>query len=706
MLTSGRFGINPSAGGFNISSRVGQRQRGSILASAHGYHGDTGRDAFLSTRGQNYLVSMRGQGTLFSVRRNAPATFIGSTIPDDMMRELTSTSPGLCLGCSCCMTSEMDSLTESLQDDQASRANSPRISGGEMTEKLTNLDLASSAGLAVEVSEWKLVGQLAMPLMFGKVADEISTVSSMAFYGHLGTAALAASTIAYSGMNFTLVFVYGLQQAAYTLVPQASGSGNTKQVGTVLSMMMLWTCVFIMIPIIISWFFLGDVLQLIGAGDSSGTVENSCVATNLTLNTTSGGGYGDGGGGGSTGIDIGRVTSYARASLTWLFPYTAVMSITTWLECLEIVTTVSFVNAASTLFKVFTTYVFMFPMNYGLNGYAYGYALSSLIQCFLMWFVVFKWKKQHMNPVQYWHGFDLKAALNKKQTCRYIKMSTPMIVQLAMQSWASTFFYAFMASYGAEQVSGYGVADQMTGTGGSIALALYTATSVRVGTVLGENAPERAKTAALAGVCYSIVAGGVLASCMFLARGKLAMLFSPTDEYVQTLIKNSSVPVAIFYFLNSVVYGLWAVLEAQMRPGIPSFGLVVSQWFVSVPLTVILLKFACITNLPQFAGLSPLEVCWWSQNVGQIMMLTLLGGSILCSDWEALAQEAVEYAASCEEEAEDEDDPGSGEEFNFEMKRDRKKSRRLTGIEDAAAPPDALRGSTSIFDGLPPDTDA
>ena len=31
----------------------------------------------------------------------------------------------------------------------------------------------------------------------------------------------------------------------------------------------LWTCVFIMIPIIISWFFLGDVLQLIGAGDSS-----------------------------------------------------------------------------------------------------------------------------------------------------------------------------------------------------------------------------------------------------------------------------------------------------------------------------------------------------------------------------------------------------------------------------------------------------
>ena len=30
------------AQGFNISSRVGQRQRGSILASAHGYHGDTG----------------------------------------------------------------------------------------------------------------------------------------------------------------------------------------------------------------------------------------------------------------------------------------------------------------------------------------------------------------------------------------------------------------------------------------------------------------------------------------------------------------------------------------------------------------------------------------------------------------------------------------------------------------------------------------
>ena len=35
----------------------------------------------------------------------------------------------------------------------------------------------------------------------------------------------------------------------------------------------------------------------------------------------------------------------------------------------------------------------------GLNGYAYGYALSSLIQCFLMWFVVFDSRLPITTPI-------------------------------------------------------------------------------------------------------------------------------------------------------------------------------------------------------------------------------------------------------------------------------------------------------------------
>ena len=47
-----------------------------------------------------------------------------------------------------------------------------------------------------------------------------------ALWGMLGTAGLAAANIATTGMSFTLVTIYGLQQALYSLVPQAQGAND------------------------------------------------------------------------------------------------------------------------------------------------------------------------------------------------------------------------------------------------------------------------------------------------------------------------------------------------------------------------------------------------------------------------------------------------------------------------------------------------
>ena len=76
---------------------------------------------------------------------------------------------------------------------------------------------------------------------------------------------------------------------------------------------------------------------------------------------------------------------------------------------------------------------------------------------------------------------------------------------------------------------------------------------------------ERGKSAAVAGICYAALTGVVMASVMFFARKELAYLFSPLDDSVRELLCESILPVIIFYFLSAVQYGLWAVLEGQMR---------------------------------------------------------------------------------------------------------------------------------------------
>ena len=106
---------------------------------------------------------------------------------------------------------------------------------------------------------------------------------------------------------------------------------------------------------------------------------------------------------------------------------------------------------------------------------------------------------------------------------RFLVLSAPLALQAALAIWHTTLFNMLMAEFNAEQVAGCteplrrlwhslrqdlthvdlisdGVSDALTGAGGSISLALYTATSIRVGILLGEGRAERAKAAAHAGL--------------------------------------------------------------------------------------------------------------------------------------------------------------------------------------------------------------
>lgn len=117
-----------------------------------------------------------------------------------------------------------------------------------------------------------------------------------------------------------------------------------------------------------------------------------------------------------------------------------------------------------------------------------------------------------------------------------------------------------------------------------MALALYTATSIRVGTLLGENKPVRSKSAAVAGVSYAVLCGVIMGGLMYTLRKDLAWLFSPLDENVRYLICDNIMPVVVFYFLSCIQYGLWAVLEGQMRIMTTGLCIGMGTWGVAIPL--------------------------------------------------------------------------------------------------------------------------
>jgi Na+-driven multidrug efflux pump len=424
-------------------------------------------------------------------------------------------------------------------------------------------------------SEWKLVLLLAAPLMVSKLADEISMLGMEWLWGKLGTTALAAGNYCSTWQTLSLVAIYGGQTALYTMVPQASGAGNSRQVSSVLTMSLLWTCIVLLIPVLAFYWFIADFIPLPsddGGGDGYGNTGCGPAPEPEPAHSAP---------------DVSsieqQITSYSRASALYLLPYTLMTTVMTWLECLEIVSTVAFIAACWTVIKVPLAYVLMFPLDLGLEGYAHAYTLATVGQLLTMWVIIGAWKKQHLRPERWWHGVQCKEALDRALNVRFIKCMIPMTFQMVADSAGDTFYYAHMASFSERSLAAYGVCDALTGTGGSFSLALWTAVSIRAGTLLGENDPRRARKASTAGIVYGVVVGLLLSGLLFILRAPLARLLSPTDTAVQKMMLDAIVPVCLFYFLSSVQYSLWGILQGQNRVSFVSVAISMNTWAFAVP---------------------------------------------------------------------------------------------------------------------------
>eukprot|EP01046_Picozoa_sp_COSAG06_P034289 COSAG06_NODE_3581_length_5158_cov_1.957304_3_plen_616_part_00 len=399
-------------------------------------------------------------------------------------------------------------------------------------------------------SEWALVILLALPLALGKLADELAMVGLVAMWGRMGTTALAAGNYSQSWQQLALAFMYGSQQALFTMVPQAAGAGNSKLVGNILTMSMLWTCIAIAGPVAVFYCFMGDLLPLpadasaVGYGygyssDSLGQLTVDC-GHNLTNYT---------GAIESDDPELGleqqcdlqcEITRYSRACAIWLLPYVGMLTAQTWLACLEIVSLVAINAAFWALTKVPLAWLLMFHFDMGLVGYAHTFTVATVGECVAMWYIVVCWKKQHINPHRWWHGLDLSrtGGVNPATLKRFLLLSVPMIASQLADSASATLFFSLMSGYSEQHVAAYGVLDALRWTGASISMGLYTASSIRVGTLLGEGKPDCARVAGLAGVSYNLVLGLVLCGLLIGGKEGVADFFVPNEEdlVVRTLV--------------------------------------------------------------------------------------------------------------------------------------------------------------------------
>lgn len=150
----------------------------------------------------------------------------------------------------------------------------------------------------------------------------------------------------------------------------------------------------------------------------------------------------------------------------------------------------------------------------------------------------------------------------------------------------STFFHAtalIMAALGTTIVAAHQVALNYAATMFMIPLAVHSATTVRVGHLLGRGLPEDARRAGTAGIVMSLLFMVVSALVMYLGRYAIAGFYT-TDTAVVNLAASLLVMAAIFQLSDGANIAAMGALRGYRDARIPLYLATFSHWGVGFPL--------------------------------------------------------------------------------------------------------------------------
>jgi MATE family multidrug resistance protein len=150
----------------------------------------------------------------------------------------------------------------------------------------------------------------------------------------------------------------------------------------------------------------------------------------------------------------------------------------------------------------------------------------------------------------------------------------------------SMFFHAsalIMAALGTSIVAAHQVALNYAATMFMVPLALHSATTVRVGHLLGRGRPREARRAGFSGILMCTLFMAVSAVVMYLYRHEIAGFYT-NDADVVALAASLLVPAAVFQVFDGANIGALGALRGYRDSRVPLLLAALAYWAIGFPL--------------------------------------------------------------------------------------------------------------------------
>ncbi|RNA07949.1 multidrug and toxin extrusion 1 [Brachionus plicatilis] len=386
-----------------------------------------------------------------------------------------------------------------------------------------------------------LIFKNSIPLSLSILSQQLLTMMSFFFCGHVGPNELAGVSLANTLIHIcSFGPIVGLTSSCETLFPQLFGGSDKKKVGIILQK--------------------GVLISLLASLLCIGLLLNAKYIMNFF-------------------VDDQIVLKLADTFLIYFSPsilfYSVQMVLTRYLQAQNIFYPVLFINILVNILNACMQGILVIWANYGVIGSAVSILIANIVQLAILIFYILKTKIY----VDTWPGWSVECLYNWKL---YLKLGIAGLGMVLFE-WAC-FEIAVMSSglLGKMELSVMSIAQQTAITFILFAFGIATSGNIRIGQLLGENSPDKSLNSAK--VVYTIT--GLCAFCLGLIMlsfsNYIPAIFTNNQDLIKPVSKVLKFLALVHFFdavqvcgggilraLGAQVYGVIIAIVAYYLVGLP-----------------------------------------------------------------------------------------------------------------------------------------
>nr|GMD86041.1 protein DETOXIFICATION 40-like [Ipomoea batatas]GME21639.1 protein DETOXIFICATION 40-like [Ipomoea batatas] len=406
-------------------------------------------------------------------------------------------------------------LNEPLLEPKRQPAAGEEISS-ELEDTLSDTSLSNLRRLQKATAiELRNLFRLAAPAIIVYLLNNVTSMSTQIFCGHLGNLQLAAASLGNDGIQLLAYGVMlGMGSAVETLCGQAYGAHKYEMLGIYLqrsTILLMLTG----LPLMATYLFSKQILLLLG--------ESKTVASASAL--------------------------FVFGLIPQIFAYAANFPIQKFLQSQSIVNPSAYISGATLILHIFLTWLVLYVWDWGLLG-------GALVLSLSWWIIVgaqFGYILCSEKCRRTWRGFSWLAFSGLWD---FFKLSLASAVMLCLETW----YYQIMVLVAGllpdpeVALDSLAVCSTILGWVFMISVGFNAAASVRVSNELGAGHPKSASFSVIVVTLSSFIVAVVIGIAVILLRHRLSYAFTG-GETIANAVSDLAPLLTVSILLNGIQPG-------------------------------------------------------------------------------------------------------------------------------------------------------